>query len=425
MTTDHGNPKKKQPQLSSSSSSSLSISPKHKNFIDHYLIYNEIDKFKKPAFKRVIYVETIQRWESNYHFGESIKGFNPISINFKSNPIDPSFCLAFIEFQEENESIKCRTFLENNYYKVFWAVPISTLYVTNIDPNMKRSVVMALFSHFGELETKECVFINNYGFIRYTKSYDAEKALAKLNGFKFGERNLKVKWSDSCDQRTSIHITFDVNSGNIPEGFHQMVCQKCQQFGKIKHYNIPRDAKTGVYEGYGFIHFKDSENGEMASQSAMDFFNNNNFLSNVNIQCSFSKKKSTSYKSFIIPPKLNNYNINNNNINNNNNNINNNNNNNNRSLLSSSSPPITISQSSPSIYLFSPFQSIYSSHTLDENEVYSSPSSSSSSSNSPSTSPSHSLSKNFKAICTIGDLFNADNPFFLPLLQQQQSIVSL
>ncbi|EGG19364.1 hypothetical protein DFA_02151 [Cavenderia fasciculata] len=175
---------------------------------------------------------------------------------------------------------------------------ITTLYVHNLDRAIPQQEVLKIFEQYGELEPNECIFFypqrisSSYAFVRYKNRNDAEQALDAMNGAKIGSLPISIKWSDSCDQRTSIHLTF--NPKLAKPGFHKQVFHKCREFGKVNHYNIPRKkgvvSQSNIYEGFGFVHFKDSLNGRCAAQDAINYFNMND-IGGVKINCCFSKKK--------------------------------------------------------------------------------------------------------------------------------------
>ncbi|GAM24812.1 hypothetical protein SAMD00019534_079870 [Acytostelium subglobosum LB1] len=256
-----------------------------------YMISSKQEK-RHTADRKYIFIGNIPHNVTTEQFYPIIAKYNPFSFRIKVNELGQSLGYAFAGFRTEEEALYAKTSLHlskclHNELKVYWAIPISTLYVTNVDTKLDQQEFLETFSTFGALDYKECVFINNYAFIKFQFRADAESALSNLNGTYIGDRPVKIKWSDSCDQRSSIHITF--NPQDAKPGLHKLIFSKCKEFGKINHYNIPK-TPMGDYQGYGFVHFKDSQKGEVATEQALKYFSEN-LLNGVKINCSFSKKK--------------------------------------------------------------------------------------------------------------------------------------
>lgn len=94
------------------------------------------------------------------------------------------------------------------------AAGISAVYVGNLDPNVNDFQLMRAFSkkYSSVISAKICVDLNyqvsrGYGFVRFTDTADAQRALSDMNGVLLGHRHITVKpaavrpsRSQACDE---------------------------------------------------------------------------------------------------------------------------------------------------------------------------------------------------------------------------------
>ena len=71
-----------------------------------------------------------------------------------------------------------------------------------------------------------------YGFVKFMKREDAERAKKTLDGKNFGNKAIRIGWGDANTQKFCVHLQFDyeVAAGRISEA---VLSRTFQQFGKV------------------------------------------------------------------------------------------------------------------------------------------------------------------------------------------------
>lgn len=115
------------------------------------------------------------------------------------------------------------------------------LYISNIPMSLTEDGMQNLFSAVGKCrdlkrcKPKESNGQTTFGFVTYDNVRDAEKAIEKYNGFKFGGKyTLRVRLATAKVQTFEQHF-----NQNISEGGEKMI------WGGNKEYNSDGDASNG------------------------------------------------------------------------------------------------------------------------------------------------------------------------------------
>lgn len=147
--------------------------------------------------------------------------------------------------------------------------PIASLYVGELDPNIKESDLLNLFSPFGTLLTvrvcRDMVSQRSlgYGFVNYDSQDAATKAMETMNFKRVGDRCIRIMWQQrdpalrySGNGNIFVkNLKTDVDSKNLYEIF--------KAFGNILSCKVMSSAE-GQSRGYGFVHFKNEEDAKTA-----------------------------------------------------------------------------------------------------------------------------------------------------------------
>ncbi|KAI1280587.1 Nucleolysin TIAR [Halotydeus destructor] len=145
-----------------------------------------------------------------------------------------------------------------------------TLYVGNLDPQVTEELIVALFSHTGQING--CKIIHEpgndpYCFVDFTDHQSAATALLTMNKRQCLGRELKVNWATSPGntgpkQDTSKH--YHIFVGDLsPEIETQALREAFAPFGEISDCRVVKDPQTLKSKGYGFVSFikkMDAEN---------------------------------------------------------------------------------------------------------------------------------------------------------------------
>lgn len=157
----------------------------------------------------------------------------------------------------------------------------ASLYIGNIDPNVKEPLLYELFVQFGPIRSlnlpKDRVLKihQGYGFVEFKSVKDAEYVLALLRGIRLYGRLLKLKKAESnlkgpAQQQigTATTDTADIPSIDVgakifinnlnPLIDEPFLADTFSKFGTLIRYPvIARENGTGKSRGYGFISFAD------------------------------------------------------------------------------------------------------------------------------------------------------------------------
>eukprot|EP00796_Vickermania_ingenoplastis_P006179 gene6179-4457_t len=158
---------------------------------------------------------------------------------------------------------------------------IASLYVGELDPNIKENDLLNLFSPFGTILTvrvcRDMVSQRSlgYGFINYESHEAAQKAIETMNFKRVGDKCIRLMWQqrDPALRYSGAGNIFvknlktDLDSKNLHDIF--------TAFGTILSCKVMSDA-DGKSRGYGFVHFKSEEDAKTAIEKmngAADYAN--------------------------------------------------------------------------------------------------------------------------------------------------------
>eukprot|EP01042_Synura_sphagnicola_P030938 gene30938-39840_t len=125
----------------------------------------------------------------------------------------------------------------------------------DVDDNALRKI----FQEFGKIIMTKVVRDKNtkkslgYGFVKFAKDDDAEKAIEKMNGSTMGHKVLKVSVArpPSLEIRNcKLYVT------NLPKEFGEReVINLFQEFGEIIECRVLRDKNSKFSKGVAFVQF--------------------------------------------------------------------------------------------------------------------------------------------------------------------------
>ncbi|CAH1117620.1 unnamed protein product [Phaedon cochleariae] len=125
-----------------------------------------------------------------------------------------------------------------------------------------------LFAPMGQVESIKIMrdfktgYSFGFGFVKYTTSEDAAKAIEVLNGFNFRNKRLKVSYSrpPGSDMKDSnLYIT------NLPKDVTEKdVDNLFNKYGEIVQRTVLKDKITGMPRGVAFVRFSRGEEAQAA-----------------------------------------------------------------------------------------------------------------------------------------------------------------
>lgn len=150
----------------------------------------------------------------------------------------------------------------------------TNLIVNYLPQNMTQEEIKSLFSSIGQVDS--CKLIKDklsgqslgYAFVNFSRSDDADKAIATLNGMRLQNKTIKVSLarpsSDSI-KNANLYVC------GLPKEFSQAdLEQMFNPFGVIISSKILTDPKTGVSKGVGFVRFDQ----RIEAENAINTLNN-------------------------------------------------------------------------------------------------------------------------------------------------------
>lgn len=101
----------------------------------------------------------------------------------------------------------------------------STLFIGDLSVNCNEESIYQLFSSYGEIEIIQLKRSDRdlqrvhlgYGFIKFTTTEAAERALQALNGYFFLGRSIRVGWAEDHDSRTNRRLKGSPRQPNISD----------------------------------------------------------------------------------------------------------------------------------------------------------------------------------------------------------------
>lgn len=144
-----------------------------------------------------------------------------------------------------------------------------------------------MFGSVGELESckvmrdKGTGYSFGYGFVDFIKPSDAELAISKLNGYKIGNKTLRVAYSKppGSSKNTNLYV-----SGLVPEIDEKRLDDLFRPYGEIVQTRILRNSDNSS-KNVGFVLFKDKDNADSAIRALQGYSDN----SGVKIQIKYAK----------------------------------------------------------------------------------------------------------------------------------------
>ena len=146
---------------------------------------------------------------------------------------------------------------------------IASLYIGDLDPNVKENQLLELFKPCGTvLGVRICKDVITqrslgYGYVNFQNISEAEEAFKTLNFTEVGGRYIRLMW-----QQRDPSLRYS-GSGNVfvknlatevdSKGLHDLF----KKFGSILSCKVMTD-ETGKSRGYGFVHFKEDDSASSA-----------------------------------------------------------------------------------------------------------------------------------------------------------------
>ncbi|XP_063232630.1 ELAV-like protein 4 isoform X2 [Bacillus rossius redtenbacheri] len=144
----------------------------------------------------------------------------------------------------------------------------TNLIVNYLPQTMTQEDMRSLFSSIGEVAS--CKLVRDkltgqslgYGFVNYSRSEDAEKAISSLNGLRLQNKTIKVSHarpSSEAIKGANLYVS------GLPKTMTQQELEDLfSPFGKIITPRILCDNFTGLSKGVGFIRFDQRREAERA-----------------------------------------------------------------------------------------------------------------------------------------------------------------
>eukprot|EP00033_Pygsuia_biforma_P000540 GCRY01000634.1.p1 GENE.GCRY01000634.1~~GCRY01000634.1.p1 ORF type:complete len:425 (-),score=62.13 GCRY01000634.1:459-1733(-) len=183
--------------------------------------------------------------------------------------------------------------LNGRVMRIGWAQRNSNLFVGGLCKTVTSEILRDMFRGFGAISdedtfVKECKDKSlNYGFVRFKKRSDAEKAKHIMQGKTSGQSTaqLRIGWGEVNVRRSCVHVRF-----NEAEGVYLSIedlKDTFEEFGSVVAINFP--SIGGVRQGYGFINFEPSEEGEAAASRAITCLDNT-VVKGVTLRCNYGRR---------------------------------------------------------------------------------------------------------------------------------------
>ena len=155
----------------------------------------------------------------------------------------------------------------------------TNLIVNYLPQTMTQEEIRSLFSSIGEVES--CKLIRDksndplnpssvpgqslgYGFVKYVKADDAEKAVNTLNGLRLQNKIIKVSYARPSNEQikgANLYVC------GLPKNWTQQEMEAFfSEAGRIITSGIHFDNMTGLSKGVGFIRFDQKDEAERAIQ---------------------------------------------------------------------------------------------------------------------------------------------------------------
>ncbi|KAL2537357.1 Polyadenylate-binding protein 8 [Forsythia ovata] len=151
---------------------------------------------------------------------------------------------------------------------------VTSLYVGDLEMNVTDSQVYDLFSQMGDVvSVRVCRDLTSqrslgYGYINYSNSRDAERALEELNFTPLNGKSIRIMFSrrDPSMRRSGAGNIFIKNLDKDID--HKALHETFSSFGDILSCKVATDA-YGHSKGYGFVQY----NSDEAAQKAIEKLN--------------------------------------------------------------------------------------------------------------------------------------------------------
>lgn len=148
----------------------------------------------------------------------------------------------------------------------------ASLYVGDLHPEVDERILYELFKEAGAITSihvcRDAVSRQSlgYAYVNYHNASDAEKAIEHLNYTTIHDRPIRIMWSqrDPSLRKSGLGNIFVKNL--IPDIDEKSLSELFSRFGQILSCKISYRYKNGerISNGYGFVHFKDTESAEKA-----------------------------------------------------------------------------------------------------------------------------------------------------------------
>ena len=140
------------------------------------------------------------------------------------------------------------------------------LIINYLPQSMTDGEFRTMFSSIGELEScrvmrdKATSYSFGYGFVDYGKTEDADAAINKLNGYKIGNKTLRVAYSKPPGSSKNVNLYI---SGLTDDTDEKKLEELFGPYGELVHTRILRNA-DGTSKLVGFALFKEKTNADTA-----------------------------------------------------------------------------------------------------------------------------------------------------------------
>ncbi|EDW15770.1 sex-lethal homolog isoform X2 [Drosophila mojavensis] len=151
----------------------------------------------------------------------------------------------------------------------------TNLLINYLPSDMQENELHQLFNSFGLLRQVKIIrdpetgASHCYGFVNYTNSISANKALNSMNGCPVRGKKLKVSMarpSSDDTKKTNIYV------GNLPLSYDAaQVREIFERFGKIVDLNLLKDRYTNQSRGTAFVRYEMRASVEKAILALNDF----------------------------------------------------------------------------------------------------------------------------------------------------------
>ncbi|KAA6379712.1 MAG: putative elav G [Streblomastix strix] len=145
------------------------------------------------------------------------------------------------------------------------------LFVKYLPNDVTDEELYELFSPFGEIVSSKVMIENKsgdslgYGFVRFTKSDDADRAMTAMNNYRLGNKILMVKPSNPPRQAPEVIRNTNLYvKPLLPNTTEQSLTTLFSPYGKIVAIKVMVDRQTNSSRQIGFVRFSTQEEADAA-----------------------------------------------------------------------------------------------------------------------------------------------------------------